>query len=99
MCAHTQDPDTNIFPPLPLVLLFMTTWGRDMLSVCSTWLVDATFKTAPFPFFQVSKKNKNCLLKITFINHSSTSSMQEWIRARFCLLHGRSCQAKESLYM
>ena len=46
-----QSPDPS--SKEPLLLIFMSSWGRDVLMASKTWVVDGTFKSCPHPFGQV----------------------------------------------
>ena len=48
-----KDPPRDVLPSLPIIVLFLSTWGKDLLMACKTWIVDGTFKSAPHPFYQV----------------------------------------------
>ena len=56
---ETVDGDTahdlDLLPPKPLVLVFLSPWGKEFLTHCVIWLCDGTFETVPHPFYQVGQ--------------------------------------------
>ena len=90
-----QSPDPS--SKEPLLLIFMSSWGRDVLMASKTWVVDGTFKSCPHPFGQVFFLLFLLLLNLILYYYSiyrSISCTEGWTPGSLSPCAGPSCQGR-----